>query len=117
MLFDLDVSTAEGAVVVVTVARRARRGHRARAAPGRWCGSRRSRRRTRIVVDLAGVDFIDSTGLGVVVGGLKRVRAQDGALVLARAEPQVRKVFEITRLTRSCPCTTTSTPRSPRSQP
>ncbi|HEY6531043.1 MAG TPA: STAS domain-containing protein [Acidimicrobiales bacterium] len=52
----------------------------------------------RVVVDMAGVDFLDSTGLGVLLGGLKRVRAKDGSLVLARAEPQVRKVFEITRV-------------------
>ena len=50
------------------------------------------------MVDLAGVDFLDSTGLGVLLGGLKRVRAQSGALALARAEPQVRKVFEVTRV-------------------
>lgn len=52
----------------------------------------------RVVVDLAGVDFLDSTGLGVLLGGLKRVRARDGALALCRAEPQVRKVFEVTRV-------------------
>jgi anti-sigma B factor antagonist len=51
-----------------------------------------------VVVDLAGVDFLDSTGLGVLLGGLKRVRARDGALALCRAEPQVRKVFEVTRV-------------------
>ena len=51
-----------------------------------------------VVVDLAGVDFLDSTGLGVLLGGLKRVRARDGALALCRAEPQVRKVFDVTRV-------------------
>jgi len=52
----------------------------------------------RIVVDLAGVDFLDSTGLGVLLGGLKRARAQHGTIALCRAEPQVRKVFEVTRV-------------------
>jgi anti-sigma B factor antagonist len=51
-----------------------------------------------LVVDLAGVDFLDSTGLGVLLGALKRVRAGGGELALCRAEPQVAKVFEITRL-------------------
>ena len=51
-----------------------------------------------VVLDLAGVDFLDSTGLGVLLGGAKRFRAQGGDLALARAEPQVRKVLEVTRV-------------------
>ena len=53
---------------------------------------------TLLVIDLGGVDFLDSTGLGVLLGALKRVRSSGGDLALARAEPQVAKVFEITRL-------------------
>jgi anti-sigma B factor antagonist len=53
----------------------------------------------RLVIDLSGVGFLDSTGLGVIVGVLKRMRTHGGELVLAAAEPQVRKVFEITRMT------------------
>lgn len=52
----------------------------------------------RVVLDLAGVDFLDSTGLGVVLGALRRARSGGGELALARLEPQVRRVFEITRL-------------------
>ena len=52
----------------------------------------------RVVLDLSGVDFLDSTGLGVLLGGAKRLRAQGGGLALARAEPQVRKVLEVTRV-------------------
>lgn len=59
--------------------------------------------RNRIVVDLSGVDFLDSTGLGVLVGGLKRVRTHDGELSLACAQPRVRRVFEITGLTQVFP--------------
>lgn len=53
-----------------------------------------------LVVDLSGVDFLDSTGLGVLVGALKRVRTQDGELALVCSEPRVLKVFEITGLTK-----------------
>lgn len=54
----------------------------------------------RIVVDLTAVDFLDSTGLGVLVGALKRVRTHDGDLALVCNEPRILKVFEITGLTK-----------------
>lgn len=52
----------------------------------------------RIVVDLEAVDFIDSTGLGVLIGALKRVRTHEGDLALVCTEPRILKVFEITGL-------------------
>lgn len=54
----------------------------------------------RIIVDLDGVDFLDSTGLGVLVGALKRVRSNDGELALVCTQPRIRKVFEVTGLTK-----------------
>ena len=54
----------------------------------------------RIVVDLQGVEFLDSTGLGVLVGGLKRMRSNDGDLALVCTQPRILKVFEITGLTK-----------------
>lgn len=56
--------------------------------------------RTSIVVDLDKVDFLDSTGLGVLVGALKRVKANDGELALVCTQPRIRKVFEVTGLTK-----------------
>ena len=57
----------------------------------------------RIVVDLENVEFLDSTGLGVLVGALKRVRTSDGELALVCTEPRILKVFEITGLTKVFP--------------
>lgn len=54
----------------------------------------------KIVVDLDGVDFLDSTGLGVLVGALKRVRSNEGDLYLVCNQPRIRKVFEVTGLTK-----------------
>ena len=54
----------------------------------------------QIVVDLEGVDFLDSTGLGVLVGGLKRLRSHEGDLSLVCTRQRILKVFEITGLTK-----------------
>lgn len=54
----------------------------------------------KIVVDLEGVDFLDSTGLGVLVGGLKRLRSNDGEMTLVSTQSRILKVFEITGLTK-----------------
>jgi anti-sigma B factor antagonist len=49
-----------------------------------------------LVVDLHETTFIDSTGLGVLVGALKRARQADGDLVLAAPRRSIAKVFEVT---------------------
>lgn len=53
-----------------------------------------------VVVDLAKVEFIDSTGLGVLVGGLKRVRLRGGAFLLTSVAPNIQKLFDITALSK-----------------
>jgi anti-sigma B factor antagonist len=57
----------------------------------------------RVVVNLDGVEFLDSTGLGVLIGGLKRCREKGGTLVLAAAREPVLKVLGITGLDRVFP--------------
>lgn len=52
----------------------------------------------RVTVDLAGMEFIDSSGLGVFVGALKRVRERSSELELRGVQPSTRKVLEITGL-------------------
>ena len=53
-----------------------------------------------IVVDMEQVEFLDSTGLGVLVGGLKRVRSHDGSMTLVCTQERLLKIFRITGLTR-----------------
>jgi anti-sigma B factor antagonist len=52
-----------------------------------------------LTLDLGGVAFVDSSGLGVLVGALRRLREdRDGRVVICNAQAGVRKVFEITGL-------------------
>jgi anti-sigma B factor antagonist len=51
-----------------------------------------------IIVDMQNVEFLDSTGLGVLVGGLKKVRAHDGSLDLVCTQDRLLKIFRITGL-------------------
>ena len=52
----------------------------------------------RLVVDLSDTQYLDSTALGVLIGGLKRLRERQGELRLASPQPRIRKLLEITRL-------------------
>ena len=53
-----------------------------------------------VVVDLSSTTFIDSTTLGVLVGGVKRLRPAGGSLTLVCTDPNICKIFEITGLDR-----------------
>ena len=57
----------------------------------------------RIVVDLSAATFIDSTTLGVLVGGVKRLRPAGGSLALVCTDQNITKIFEITGLDRVFP--------------
>ena len=51
-----------------------------------------------IVGDLRGVDFLDSTGLGVMVGSLKRLRVHQGSLKLVTSGGRILDLFNVTGL-------------------
>jgi len=53
---------------------------------------------SQLVVNLDKVGFLDSTGLGVLVGGLKKVRAHEGSLQLVCSQDRLLKIFRITGL-------------------
>jgi anti-sigma B factor antagonist len=59
--------------------------------------------RPRLVVDLGDVSFIDSSGLGALISGLKTARAAGGYLRIARANDQARLILELTTLHRVLP--------------
>lgn len=56
--------------------------------------------RARVVVDLAGVEFIDSSGLGSLIGCLKTARQAEGDLRIARPTKQVLTVLQLSNIDR-----------------
>ena len=60
-----------------------------------------------VVVDLTNTTFIDSTTLGVLVGGVKRLRPNGGQLSLVCSDRNITKIFEITGLDKVFPIYTT----------
>lgn len=57
----------------------------------------------RVVIDMEGISFVDSTGLGSVIAALKQIRSRQGELRLAAPNQQVRVVLELTTLDRVFP--------------
>lgn len=58
---------------------------------------------THLVLDLEGLDFLDSTGLGSIISALKRARTNDGDLRLVCTQSRIRRLFEITALDKAFP--------------
>jgi anti-sigma B factor antagonist len=52
----------------------------------------------RVVIDMSGVEFCDSTGMNVLLSALKRMRERGGALEVASPRPAVRKILQVTGL-------------------
>ena len=57
----------------------------------------------QVIVDFSQTTFIDSTTLGVLVGGVKRLRPSGGSLALVCTDQNISKIFEITGLDRVFP--------------
>jgi anti-sigma B factor antagonist len=51
---------------------------------------------TQVALDFSGLEFLDSFGLGVVVGGVKRARTHEGELAIVCPPGRIRHVFELT---------------------
>lgn len=52
----------------------------------------------RLLVDMSGTEFCDSTGISVLLAGMKRAREKDGDLEIVAPRPAVMKVLEVTGL-------------------
>ncbi len=51
-----------------------------------------------VILNLKGVTFVDSSGLGVILGRYKKISATGGRLLAAGVKPQVARVFELSGL-------------------
>ncbi|MEX0875480.1 MAG: STAS domain-containing protein [Actinomycetota bacterium] len=58
---------------------------------------------TEVMLDVSDVDFMDSTGLGIVLGLLRRLREGGGSLKMIGAHGSVRRLLEITELDKVIP--------------
>ena len=102
MLVDVQVHHEGGWTIVavvgeldLTVAPRIRHAVVEALGPGRAVAEA-----PQVVLDLGGVHFVDSSGLGIVLGVLRRVRQAGGALRVVVVEPQVVGLFELLELDR-----------------
>ncbi len=66
-----------------------------------WLAGIAERQPTQAVVNLSGVNFIDSAALSALVSGMKRCRMGKGELYLCCLQQPVRIIFELTRLNRA----------------
>jgi anti-sigma B factor antagonist len=53
---------------------------------------------TRVVIDMSGVEFCDSTGMNALLGALRQVRERGGELELAAPRPAIMKILQVTGL-------------------
>ncbi|MDN5344895.1 MAG: hypothetical protein PWQ18_1007 [Clostridia bacterium] len=53
-----------------------------------------------LLLDLEGVTFMDSSGLGVILGRYRRLKKQGGRVVICRPQPQVRRLLELSGLSK-----------------
>ncbi len=57
-----------------------------------------------VILDLSGVGFIDSSGLGVVLGRYKRLKAEGGKMAITGAQPQVARILELSGVMKIISC-------------
>jgi len=59
------------------------------------------RGKSRLLVDLGGVGYVDSSGMGALVAAMKQARAAGGDVRLCALQDDVRGIFDLTRLSRA----------------
>lgn len=57
-----------------------------------------------LILDFGGVTFMDSSGIGVIIGRYKQIKARGGKTMIIRAQPQVDKILELSGLKKIMDC-------------
>ena len=57
-----------------------------------------------LVFDFAGVTFMDSSGIGMIIGRYKQIKARGGRTLLVRAQPQVDKILDVSGIKKILEC-------------
>ena len=83
---------------ITVVAPEGRCDRRTEPALAEWLEAASRSGANRIIVDMGGVTFMDSTGLATLIRFMKQCRANGGDLCLANLQQPVRIIFELTRL-------------------
>jgi anti-sigma B factor antagonist len=83
---------------ITVVAPEGRCDRRTEPALAQWLETASRAGANRMIVDMGGVTFMDSTGLATLIRFMKRCRAAGGDLYLANLQQPVRIIFELTRL-------------------
>ena len=96
VLFEIDVSSAEDGVKIVAL--RGELDFDESPAFAQVLGELRADGEREIVIDLAGLTFIDSSGISVLVAAARASEEDRGALVVIAPTPHVKRVFEIVSL-------------------
>jgi stage II sporulation protein AA (anti-sigma F factor antagonist) len=65
----------------------------------RWFGEVAAEGHKAVLLDLNGVSFVDSSGLGALVAGYNAMKSAGGSLALVRVPGRVRELLELSRLT------------------
>lgn len=66
-------------------------------------GQLRQKAISNLILNLDEVSFVDSSGLGVILGRYKEIRQRGGQMILVRLQPQVHRVFELSGLFKIMP--------------
>ncbi len=57
----------------------------------------------KVVFDFSNVSFMDSAGIGMIIGRYKMIKMLGGSLEMVNVSPNIRKIFEMSGVTKICP--------------